>query len=79
MSIPAQGCGVADISIMLPEGTYGRIAPRSGLALHQFIGIDGEVIDFDYTGNVGVIFFNHGFEGGGVSRRYATFLHFPSK
>ena len=64
LTIPARGCGVVDtdISIMLPEGTYGRIAPRSGLALHQFIGIGGGVIDFDYTGNVGVILFNHSFE-----------------
>lgn len=49
-----------DIQIQLPEGTYGRIAARSGLALDHGIDVGGGVIDADYTGNVGVILFNHG-------------------
>ena len=57
------GKGVAQIrtgiSIACPEGTYGRIAPRSGLALKQQIGVGGGVIDADYRGEVGVILFNH--------------------
>ena len=57
---------------MLPTGTYGRIAPRSGLALNQHIAIGAGqtphwciqpvfagVIDRDYTGNVGIVVFNH--------------------
>lgn len=28
-----------DIAIMLPHGTYGRVAPRSGLAVEHFIGV----------------------------------------
>ena len=48
-----------DIAIILPRGTYGRIAPRSGLAVHHSINIGGGVIDPDYRGNVGVILFNH--------------------
>ena len=49
-----------DISMSLPPGSYGRIAPRSGLALNNFIQIGGGVIDNDYRGNVGVLIFNHG-------------------
>jgi dUTPase/gag-polyprotein putative aspartyl protease len=37
-----------DLEIALPIGTYGRLAPRSGLAAKQFIGIGGGVIDRDY-------------------------------
>lgn len=48
-----------DLSISLPNGTYGRIAPRSGLALNHFINVGAGVIDRDYTGNVGILLFNH--------------------
>lgn len=48
-----------DIAICVPDGCYGRIAPRSGLALHDHIDIGAGVIDRDYRGNVGVIIFNH--------------------
>ena len=33
-----------DIAVKLPPGTYGRIAPRSGLVANDFIGIGGGVI-----------------------------------
>jgi len=46
--------------IETPKGTYGRIAPRSGLAINNFIGIGAGVIDGDYRGQVGVVIFNHG-------------------
>ena len=32
-----------DIAIQLPHGTYGRIAPRSGLALKHQIDVGGEM------------------------------------
>jgi deoxyuridine 5'-triphosphate nucleotidohydrolase len=48
-----------DLKIRVPENTYGRIAPRSGLALHKFIDVGGGVIDSDYTGIVGIILYNH--------------------
>jgi dUTP pyrophosphatase len=48
-----------DLTFGLPEGTYARIAPRSGLAWKHGIAIGAGVIDADYRGNVGVLMFNH--------------------
>lgn len=45
-----------------PRGTYGRIAPRSGLAVKNNIGVNGGVVDSDYRGDVGVILMNYGDE-----------------
>src|SRR3954464_7327535 len=51
--IPARGKGLCptDLSIALPEGTYGRVAPRSGLAWKNSIDTGAGVIDADYRGN----------------------------
>jgi len=46
------------ISISLPEGTYGQIAPRSGLALKYGIQILAGIIDRNYTGEICVILYN---------------------
>ena len=60
--IPAKGKQLCktDIQICCPDGSYGRIAPRSGLTHKHFIDVGGGVIDEDYRGNVGVILFNFG-------------------
>ena len=50
------------IAIRVPHGTYGRIAPRSGLAVKKGIDIGAGVIDEDYTGHVMIVVFNHGNE-----------------
>lgn len=41
--VPAMGKVIAktDIQIQLPEGCYGRVAPRSGLAANHHIDIGG--------------------------------------
>ncbi|KAK1366400.1 Deoxyuridine 5'-triphosphate nucleotidohydrolase [Heracleum sosnowskyi] len=59
--IPARGKALVptDLSIAIPEGTYGRIAPRSGLTWKHSIDVGAGVIDGDYRGPVGVILFNH--------------------
>lgn len=48
------------LRLSCPEGTYGRIAPRSGLALKNGIDVMAGVIDPDYIGIVGVVLINHG-------------------
>ena len=59
--VPARGKGVVatDLSIALPPGTYGRVAPRSGLAVKFGIDVGAGVIDQDFRGPVGVVLFNH--------------------
>lgn len=47
-----------DISIAVPAGTYGRVAPRSGLASKHSIDVGAGVIDADYRGPVKVLLFN---------------------
>ncbi|CAJ1049369.1 Deoxyuridine 5'-triphosphate nucleotidohydrolase [Xyrichtys novacula] len=51
-----------DIQIAVPHGCYGRVAPRSGLAVKNFIDVGAGVVDEDYRGNVGVVLFNFGKE-----------------
>ena len=46
------------ITVNLPPGTYGRIAPRSGLAVKHGLDTLAGVIDPDYTGEVKVVLQN---------------------
>ena len=48
------------ISIALLEGTYGRIALRSGLAWKHGVTVGAGVIDRGYTGMLKVLLFNQG-------------------
>jgi dUTP pyrophosphatase len=48
------------ITVVLPPGCYGRVAPRSGLAVKHCIQVGAGVIDPDYTGEIKVVLFNHG-------------------
>lgn len=59
--VPARGKALVDIGLKveLPEGCYGRIAPRSGLAVENFIAIGAGVVDEDYRGVLKVVLFNH--------------------
>lgn len=62
VTVPAKGRYLVktDLAIEVPHGGYGRIAPRSGLALTNFIDVGAGVVDQDYRGNVGVLLFNFG-------------------
>ncbi|KAF9247127.1 dUTP pyrophosphatase [Melanogaster broomeanus] len=59
-TIPAHGKALVDtqLSIAVPAGTYGRVAPRSGLASKFMIDTGAGVIDGDYRGVVFVLLFN---------------------
>jgi dUTP pyrophosphatase len=49
------------ISYIFPEGCYGRIAPRSGLATNAGIDVLAGVIDRDfYPNDMNVLLINHG-------------------
>ena len=48
------------LKVKLPPNCYGRIAPRSGLALNHGIDIGAGVVDPDYTGELKVLLFNLG-------------------
>ena len=48
------------LSIALPSGTYGRVGPRSGLAVKHAIDVAAGIIDLDYRGEVGVVLVNNG-------------------
>jgi dUTP pyrophosphatase len=59
--IPARSRALVstDIAVAVPYGSYGRISPRSGLALKNGIDVGAGVVDPGYRGALGVILFNH--------------------
>jgi len=59
-TIPARGQEVVrtGLSITPPSGTYGRIAPRSGMAVKHQIAVNAGVIHSDYTGEIQVVLAN---------------------
>lgn len=48
------------IAVAISRGHYGRIAPRSGLAVKYGINVHAGVIDPDYRGELSVALINHG-------------------
>ena len=46
------------IKIEIPEGYYGRIAPRSGLAVNKGLDVMAGVIDSGYRGELKVLLVN---------------------
>lgn len=61
VTVPARGRAIVKtgIAVALPPGTYGRVAPRSGLAVKHGIDVGAGTIDHNYRGEVGVVLFNH--------------------
>lgn len=59
-TIPARGRAMVDtdIAMAIPDYSYGRVAPRSGLAVKHGINVGAGVIDQDYRGQVKVLLFN---------------------
>jgi dUTP pyrophosphatase len=50
------------LAVAVPEGYYGRVAPRSGLATRQGLNVLAGVIDADYRGEIGCLIHNTGAE-----------------
>jgi dUTP pyrophosphatase len=50
------------LATAMPDGVYGRIAPRSGLAYKNGIDVMAGVIDSDYRNEIGVVLVNLGQE-----------------
>ena len=48
------------VSFKCPEGTYGRIAPRSGLTIKNKLTTLAGVIDPDYMGEIIIVLYNFG-------------------
>lgn len=48
-----------NLKVIIPNGCYGRIASRSGLAL-KLLDVGGGVVDSDYRGEIFVIMYNYG-------------------
>ena len=50
------------LAVAIPEGYYGRLAPRSGLATNKGLDTLAGVIDADYRGEIGCLLYNAGDE-----------------
>jgi len=62
MVVPARGRAVVetDVAVAVPKGCYGRVAPRSGLAVNHSVDTAAGVVDADYRGSVAVVLVNNG-------------------
>jgi len=50
------------IALAIPRGYYGRIAPRSGLAVKRGIDVLAGVVDAGYRNEIAVVLINQDFE-----------------
>jgi dUTP pyrophosphatase len=48
------------LAVAIPEKFYGRVAPRSGLAVNYGLDVLAGVIDSDYRGEIVCALVNHG-------------------
>ena len=48
------------LAVSIPQGYYGRIAPRSGLAMKTGLDVLAGVIDADYRGEILCLLYNTG-------------------
>ncbi len=64
------------IAVSIPQGYYGRIAPRSGLAVKFGVDTLAGVVDSDYRGELIVVLMNNGEQDFSVNKgdRIAQFL-----
>lgn len=64
LTIPAHGRRAVrtGLAVAIPRGFYGRVAPRSGLAMKHGLDVLAGVIDGDYRGEIMCALINHGEE-----------------
>jgi dUTP pyrophosphatase len=64
VTIPSRGRAVVrtGLAVAIPHGFYGRVAPRSGLAIEHGLDVLAGVIDSDYRGELMCALANHGNE-----------------
>lgn len=64
MNIPAHARASVHtgLAVSIPQGFYGRVAPRSGLAVKHGLDVLAGVIDSDYRGEIICALINHGDE-----------------
>lgn len=64
LTIPARGRASVHtgLAVAIPHGFYGRVAPRSGLAVRHGLDVLAGVIDSDYRGEIICALINHGDE-----------------
>ncbi len=55
-------CASTGLAVAIPEGFYGRLAPRSGLASRHVIDVLSGVVDADYRGEIKCVLYNTGDE-----------------
>jgi dUTP diphosphatase len=62
VEIEARGRAIArtGLAVAIPPGYYGRVAPRSGLAVKMGLDVLAGVIDSDYRGELCCVLFNSG-------------------
>ena len=57
-----RGLARTGLAVAIPPGFYGRVAPRSGLAVKSGLDVLAGVIDADYRGEICVVLYNTGEE-----------------
>ena len=70
--IPAHDKVLVDVgvAIQIPMGYYGRIASRSGLAIHHHIHVGVGVVDPDYTGSIHVLLMSFSSQDHGIEKNH---------